>query len=127
IYAHLTNSSEEFCIKQTVLDYALLFMDENDNSLRMPNTEQDLLEDIYGFIKISERLSGTTMTMHDYKQSYASSEHKNKLIISNVRQKERKASSDQPDLCFHYAFHELACLEIGVVDCGSSGTKEMNE
>ncbi|CAO3681790.1 unnamed protein product [Rhizopus microsporus] len=65
IYAHLTNSSEEFCIKQTVLDYALLFMDENDNSLRMPNTEQDLLEDIYGFIKISERLSGTTMTMHD--------------------------------------------------------------
>jgi uncharacterized protein YfkK (UPF0435 family) len=40
-------------------------MDENDNSLRMPSIEQDLLEDIYGFIKKSKRLSGTLVTKYD--------------------------------------------------------------
>jgi hypothetical protein len=40
---------------------------------------------------------------------------------------ERKAAGDHADLFFYYDFNELACLEIGLRDSGSHGTKELNE
>ncbi|ORE08958.1 hypothetical protein BCV72DRAFT_303180 [Rhizopus microsporus var. microsporus] len=113
------NSPEDFWLKQAVLDYFFFF------------AEQDPLEDAYGLINKSKRSSGTTVTTYDQcrsKQSYTSPEHKSKLgIISNIRQEEREDSRDQPDLCFHYVFHELACLEIDAAEGGSRGIKEMNE
>lgn len=60
IAAHPAKDPEIFWLKQAVIDYALLFMDQNDSALKLPSTEQDLLEDIYGFIKKSKRLSSTT-------------------------------------------------------------------
>lgn len=40
-------------------------MDQNDSALKLPSTEQDLLEDIYEFIKKSKRLSSTTCIRYD--------------------------------------------------------------
>jgi hypothetical protein len=52
-------SPEEYWVKRSILDYACLFI-ENEKVLPR-RTEQDLLEDVYGFIKKSHRLSNTTV------------------------------------------------------------------
>ncbi|KAI9030033.1 hypothetical protein CLU79DRAFT_802601 [Phycomyces nitens] len=101
-------------------------MDQNDATLKMPSTEQDLLEDIFSFIKKSKRLTGTTCVTES--QSLASSEHRNNMrMIDSICQQERMISGEHPDLCFYYGSNELACLELGLADSGSRGTKELNE
>ncbi|KAI9483729.1 MAG: hypothetical protein EXX96DRAFT_632359 [Benjaminiella poitrasii] len=126
IAAHLVKDPEVIWLKQAVIDYVLLFMDQNDATLKMPLTEQDLLEDIFGFIKKSKRLTGTTCVTGN--ESLASSEHRNSMrAIGSIYQEERKTSGAHADLCFYYGSNELACLELGLADSGSHGTKELNE
>lgn len=48
-------------------------------------------------------------------------------MIGSICQEERKTSGDHADLCFYYGSDELVCLEIGLTDSGSHGTKELNE
>lgn len=113
-------------MKQAVIDCVLLFMDQNDTTLKMPSTEQDLLEDIFGFIKKSKRLTGMTCVTGN--ESRISSEHRNSTrMIGSIFQEERKTSGEHADLCFYYGSNELACLELGLADSGSHGTKELNE
>lgn len=40
---------------------------------------------------------------------------------------DRKISGDIPDLVFKYGENKLVCVEIGLTDNGTNGTKEMNE
>lgn len=47
--------------------------------------------------------------------------------LGTIHQEERKLSGNHADLCFYYGSIELACVEIGLTDNGSHGTKEMNE
>ncbi|KAG0928998.1 hypothetical protein G6F57_009682 [Rhizopus arrhizus] len=92
----------------------------------MPLTEQDFLEDMFGFIKESKRLSGTTCVTGN--ESSASSEHKNRIrTIGSICQERRKAFGEHADLCFYYGSNKLAYLEIGLADDGFYGTKELNE
>jgi hypothetical protein len=65
IAAHPVKDPEVFWSKQAVIDYVLLFIDQNDVTLKMPLTEQDFLEDMFGFIKESKRLTGTTCVTYD--------------------------------------------------------------
>ncbi|KAI8979839.1 hypothetical protein BDF20DRAFT_871965 [Mycotypha africana] len=46
IAAHPVKDPEVFWLKHAIIDFVLLFMDQNDATLKMPLTEQDLLEDI---------------------------------------------------------------------------------
>ena len=60
--------------------------------------------------------------------SKASSENKNmSRSIGSVDKVTRQASGDIPDLVFKYITNELGCVEIGLEDNGSNGTKELNE
>lgn len=57
VVADPVRNPEEYWLKTSISNYALLFID--DKQITLPETEQDLLEDVFGFIKKSERLSGT--------------------------------------------------------------------
>ncbi|GAA5811055.1 hypothetical protein MFLAVUS_004484 [Mucor flavus] len=61
-------------------------------------------------------------------QSKASSESKNNSRgIASTAKVERQAVGNIPDLSFLYSNNELGCVEIGLADNGSNGTKEINE
>lgn len=61
-------------------------------------------------------------------ESLASSQHRNSMrTIGSIYQEERKTSGEHADLCFYCGSNELACLELGLADSGSHGTKELNE
>ncbi|PHZ09890.1 uncharacterized protein RHIMIDRAFT_293870 [Rhizopus microsporus ATCC 52813] len=61
-------------------------------------------------------------------ESPASSEHRNSMqTIGCICQEKRKISGKHADLRYYYGSIEVACLEIGLVDSGSHGTKELNE
>ncbi|KAG1459449.1 hypothetical protein G6F55_004757 [Rhizopus delemar] len=126
ITVHPVKDPQVFWLKQAVIDYVLLFMDQNDATLKMPSTEQGLLEDIFGFIKKSKRLTETTCVTGN--ENLASSQHRNSMrTIGSIYQEERKTSGEHADLCFYCGSNELACLELGLADSGSHGTKELNE
>lgn len=48
---------EEYWCRESILNYLNLFI--NSDTIAPFNTEQDLLEDVYGFIKASKRLNST--------------------------------------------------------------------
>ncbi|KAI8983914.1 hypothetical protein BDB01DRAFT_790637 [Pilobolus umbonatus] len=124
VIADPVDHPEKFWLKQSILNYALLFVDEC--KLDSPETEQDLLDNVYGFIKKSSRLSGTTA--YGAKQSQAASENKNSATsIGSSSKVVRKYAAENADLTFRYLSHELFCLEVGLYDHGPNDTKEMNE
>lgn len=115
---------EEYWVKRSILDYACLFI-ENEKVLPR-RTEQDLLGDVYGFIKKSFRLSNTTVETAS--ASMSSGENRNEdRTIGSMSKVCRKLSSERADLVFKHLSHEIGCLEIGLEDEGQNGTKEMNE
>ncbi|CAO3657386.1 unnamed protein product [Mucor hiemalis] len=115
---------EEYWVKRSILDYACLFI-ENEKVLPR-RTEQDLLEDVYGFTKKSFRLSNTTVETASACMS--SGENKNEdRTIGSMSKVYRKQSSERADLVCKHLSHEIGCLETGLEDEGQNGTKEMNE
>lgn len=48
---------EEFWLKRSVVDFTLLFTDNEEHEKYA--TEQDLLDDVYSFIKNSKKINGT--------------------------------------------------------------------
>ncbi|KAG0932794.1 hypothetical protein G6F30_010571 [Rhizopus arrhizus] len=101
---------EEYWVKRSILDYACLFI-ENEKVLPR-RTEQDLLEDVYGFIKKSYRLSNTTVETAS--ASMYSGENKNvNRTIGSMSKVCRKQSSESADLVFKHLSHKIGCLEIG--------------
>ncbi|CAO3664789.1 unnamed protein product [Rhizopus stolonifer] len=124
VKAHPLDDPEKFWLKQSILDYLMLF--SNDTTLASSEIEKDLLDDIYGFVKKSCKLSGTKT--HGAKQSKASSVSKNAdRTIGSSSTVQRKHTAENADLTFRHFSHELCCLEIGLNDCGPNDTKEMNE
>lgn len=112
-----------YWLKESVLNYIDLFHDENKITM---NTEQDLLEEVYGFIRRSRTLCSTrTETASG---SMASSEAKNGSRTLGTNQAlTRQAAGDHADLVFKTMSTEVACVEIGLEDLGSKGTKELQE
>ncbi|RCI02398.1 hypothetical protein CU098_002707, partial [Rhizopus stolonifer] len=124
VKAHPLDDCEKFWLKQSVLDYLMLFSD--DDTLASSETEKDLLGDVYGFVKKSCKLSGTKT--HGAKLSRASSVSKNAdRTIGSSSTVQRKHAAENADLTFRHFSHELCCLEIGLNDFGPNDTKEMNE
>ncbi|CEP16604.1 hypothetical protein [Parasitella parasitica] len=99
IAAHPVKDPEVFWLKQAVIDYVLLFMDQNDATLKMPLTEQDLLEDLF----------------KQYASDWQHIPGRKKDFWCTCRS------------LLLLRFNELACLELGLADSGSHGTKELNE
>ncbi|KAG1503022.1 hypothetical protein G6F46_002573 [Rhizopus delemar] len=115
---------EEYWVKRSILDYVCLFI-ENEKALPR-RTKQNLLEDVYGFIKKSYRLSNTTVETAS--ASMYSGENKNvNQTIGSMSKVCRKQSSERADLVFKHLSHENGYLEIGLEDERQNGTKEMNE
>ncbi|KAI8087447.1 hypothetical protein BDF21DRAFT_450563 [Thamnidium elegans] len=115
---------EEYWVKRSILDCACLLI-ENEKVLPR-RTEQGLLEDVYGFIKKSYRLSNTTVETAS--ASMSSGENKNvNRTIGSMSKVCRKQSSERADLVFKHLSHEIGCLEIGLEDERRNGAKEMNE
>ncbi|KAI8376819.1 hypothetical protein BD560DRAFT_445564 [Blakeslea trispora] len=75
IRAHPFQDASRFWLKQSIIDYSLLFAE--DNQLSTSETEQDLLDDVYSFMKKSCKISGTKA--YGAKQSKASSEAANRI------------------------------------------------
>ncbi|GAA5798967.1 hypothetical protein HPULCUR_004376 [Helicostylum pulchrum] len=118
---------EEFWLKRSVVDFTLLFTDNEEHEKY--TTEQELLDDVYSFIKNSKKISGAKATKYVHVNAVSSSaEYKNDTrSISSKERISRQASGDRPDLCFSYLSNEIGCLEIGLEDHGANGTKEINE
>ncbi|KAI8364083.1 hypothetical protein BD560DRAFT_373425 [Blakeslea trispora] len=124
VEAHPFRDIDEYWLKQSILNYVLLFAEETQ--LVKQETEQDLLDDVYGFIKKSCKLSGTKA--YGAKQSKASSEASNRTrSLASNSLAQRQPCADNADLTFEYNGYELFCLEIGLEDKGANGTKELNE
>ncbi|KAL9538841.1 hypothetical protein MBANPS3_010643 [Mucor bainieri] len=110
--------------KMSILNYLNLFVYE-DHVQPFP-TEQDLLKQMYGFIELSRFISKTTTETGA--GSCSSTYNKNsKRTLSTMEQMNRQAVGDRSDLTFKYQTTELGCLEIGLIDHGPSGTKELQE
>ncbi|KAI7902077.1 uncharacterized protein BX663DRAFT_511671 [Cokeromyces recurvatus] len=115
---------DKFWIKQSILNYVLLFVDSDEHDDY--GKEQDLLHGVYGFIKQSKRLSKTKVISNTGSQS--SADCKNSLrSIGSIDKICKQAPGDRPDLCFTYLSNEIGCLEIGLTNRGTNGTKEINE
>ncbi|CAO3691205.1 unnamed protein product [Rhizopus stolonifer] len=115
---------EEYWFQQSVLNYLNLFI----TSDIMPRiyTEQDLLDDVYGFIKQSRLINETEAVTSS--GSHSSSENKNlyRNIGSDART-ERQRNGEHADLVFRHNGYEIGCVEIALDDHGPHGTKELNE
>lgn len=60
--------------------------------------------------------------------SSASNYNKNmRRVIGSIDRIERQVLADHSDLTFKYLSTELSCIEIGLVDHGPNGTKELQE
>lgn len=58
----------------------------------------------------------------------ASNYNKNtRRVIKSIDRIERQVLADHSDLTFKYLSNELSCIEIGFVDHGPNGTKELQE
>ncbi|CAO3620736.1 unnamed protein product [Mucor hiemalis] len=123
IEADRHDDPELYWVKESVLDYIELFY--NTNFVKF-NSEQDFLDEVYGFIKKSRRISKTrTETVTG---STASAETKNKTrSLGTMEMLRRQIPGDLADLSFLHKSTEIGCLEIGLSDKGSNGTKELQE
>ncbi|CEG83040.1 hypothetical protein RMATCC62417_17017 [Rhizopus microsporus] len=109
VKAHPLDDREEFWLKQSILDYLILFSD--DDTLAPSETEKDLLDDVYGFVKKSCKLSGTKT--HGAKQSKALSVSKNAdRTIGSSSTVQRKHTAENAYLTFRHFSYELCCLEM---------------
>ncbi|CAO3645400.1 unnamed protein product [Mucor hiemalis] len=121
---HRINQPAEYWCRNSVLNYLDLFI--QSDTIKPFFTEQDLLDDMYGFIKTSRNISKTTTQSGC--QSNASSINKNmRRDLGKRQQLERMYNGDRADLTFKYLSLELGCVEIGLVDHGEHGTKELQE
>ncbi|RCH94319.1 hypothetical protein CU098_010068, partial [Rhizopus stolonifer] len=112
-----------YWLKESILNYIDLFYDEKQITMY---TEKDLLEEVYGFIRRSRTLC-CTRTETD-SGSMASSEVKNGSRTLGTNQAlARQAAGDHADLVFKSLSTEVACVEIGLENLGSKGTKELQE
>ncbi|KAG1471251.1 hypothetical protein G6F56_002231 [Rhizopus delemar] len=122
-YDRRTQPSEYWC-RNSILNHLDLFI-ESDNFTPFV-TEQDLLNDMYGFLKSTKNISKTTTETGC--QSSASKSNKNsQRELGTNQQLVRQANGDCSDLTFKYLSSELGCVEIGLVDHGANGTKELQE
>ncbi|KAI9258418.1 hypothetical protein EDC94DRAFT_171179 [Helicostylum pulchrum] len=122
-YDRRTQPAEYWCCN-SILNYLDLFI-ESDNFTPFV-TEQDLLNDMYGFLKSTKNISRTTTESGC--QSSASSSNKNSQRELGTDQRLiRQANGDCSDLTFKYLSSELGCVEIGLDDHGVNGTKELQE
>ncbi|KAI9481639.1 MAG: hypothetical protein EXX96DRAFT_538817 [Benjaminiella poitrasii] len=94
-----------------------LFID-NDNVSTFPS-EQDLLQDMYGFIKNSKYISKTAIVTCT--RSSASNYNKNMKRVLGF------TIAEHANLTFKHLSSELGCVEIGLPDHGPNGTKKLQE
>lgn len=112
-----------YWFKESILNYIDLFYDEDHITVK---TEQDLMDEVYGFIKRIKTLSGTKT--EDASSSKASSESKNVgRILGTEQALARQEAGDHAYLTFAAMSTEVACIEIGLEDSGLKGTKELQE
>ncbi|GAN03109.1 hypothetical protein MAM1_0034d02560 [Mucor ambiguus] len=122
-YDRRTQPAEYWC-RNSILNYLDLFI-ESDNFTPFV-TEQDLLNDMYGFLKSTKNISRTTTETGC--QSSASNSNKNsQRELGTNQQLVRQANGDCSDLTFKHLSSELGCVEIGLVDHRANGTKELQE
>ncbi|KAG1369283.1 hypothetical protein G6F61_012462 [Rhizopus arrhizus] len=115
---------EEYWCRESVLNYLNLFIDK-DSVSSFP-TEQDLLQDMYGFIKATKHISKTTTETGS--GSSASNYNKNmRRALGSINRMERQVAADHSNFTFKHLSSELECVEIGLVDHGPTGTKELQE
>jgi hypothetical protein len=48
-------------------------------------------------------------------------------VLGSIDRIERQVAADHSDLTFKHLSSELGCVEIGLVDHGPTGTKELQE
>ncbi|KAL9539230.1 hypothetical protein MBANPS3_010382 [Mucor bainieri] len=114
---------ELYWVTNSILEYLDLF--HGKKSLQM-KTEQDLLDEVYGFIKRSRNIS--KLQTETASGSMASSEAKNKkLSVGDASKISRQACGDHADLVFMHTSLEIGCVEIGLEDGGPNATKELQE
>ncbi|KAG0737057.1 hypothetical protein G6F66_008002 [Rhizopus arrhizus] len=106
IEADRHDDPELYWVKESVLDYIELFYNTN---FAMFNSEQDLLDEVYGFIK---------------KKAEELAKQEQKRTMEMLR---RQIPGDLADLSFLHKSTEIGCLEIGLSEKGSNGTKELQE
>ncbi|KAL0142701.1 hypothetical protein V8B55DRAFT_1563177 [Mucor lusitanicus] len=119
----LYGDPELYWVINSILEYLDLF---HDGKAVQMKTEQDLLDEVYGFIKRSRSIS--QLQTETASGSMASSEAKNKKrAVGDTAKMSRQASGDHADLVFKYTSLEIGCLEIGFNDGGPNATKELQE
>ncbi|KAL0073762.1 hypothetical protein F4703DRAFT_1745744 [Phycomyces blakesleeanus] len=122
-YDRRTQPAEYWC-RNSILNYLDLFI-ESDNFTPFV-TEQDLLNEMYGFLRSTKNISRTITETG--RQSSASNSNKNsQRELGTNQQLVRQANGDCSDLTFKHLSSELGCVEIGLVDHGANGTKELQE
>ncbi|KAI9468474.1 MAG: hypothetical protein EXX96DRAFT_513026 [Benjaminiella poitrasii] len=122
-YDRRTQPAEYWC-RNSILNYLDLFI-ESDNFTPFV-TEQDLLNDMYGFLKSTKNIS-ITITETGCQSSASNSNKNSQRELGTNQQLVRQANGYCSDLTFKYLSSELGCVEIGLVDHGANGTKELQE
>ncbi|KAG0767010.1 hypothetical protein G6F57_006055 [Rhizopus arrhizus] len=113
---------ELYWVKTSVLEFIDLFYCSNSIEVE---TEQDLLDDVFGFVKKSRAIS--RLLTKNASGSIASSEAKNKKRKVDGEALLRQKAGDAYDLVFKHFSSEIGCVEVGLNDKGPNGTKEMQE
>ncbi|KAG1524874.1 hypothetical protein G6F45_003749 [Rhizopus arrhizus] len=113
---------ELYWVKTSVLEFIDLFHCSNGIEVE---TEQDLLDDVFGFVKKIRAIS--RLITKNASGSTASSEAKNKKRKIDGEALPRQKAGDAYDLVFKHFSSEIGCVEVGLKDKGPNGTKEMQE
>lgn len=118
-YDRRTQLAEYWC-RNSILNYLDLFI-ESDNFTPFV-TEEDLLNDMYGFLKSTKNISRTT-TESGCRSSASNSNKNSQRELGTNQQLVRQINGDCSDLTFKYLSSELGCVEIGLVDQEQMGQK----
>ncbi|KAI7891400.1 uncharacterized protein EV154DRAFT_420504, partial [Mucor mucedo] len=120
-YDRRTQPAEYWC-RNSILNYLDLFI-ESDNFTPFV-TQQDLLNDTRLFQSVAYR----TILLYSGCQSSASNSNKNsQRELGTNQQLVRQANGDCSGLTFKPLSSELGYVEIGLVNHGANGTKELQE
>ncbi|KAI9470510.1 MAG: hypothetical protein EXX96DRAFT_490544, partial [Benjaminiella poitrasii] len=111
---------EEYWLKNNIINLVMLFID--GPTIPPVKGEQGLLDDVFGFVKTSKRLSHTNTETGT--ESLASSENA-QLILSLKLIVNRQLI--HAGLVFKHLSRELGCVEIGLAEKGPNDTKELQE
>ncbi|KAG1559093.1 hypothetical protein G6F49_003928 [Rhizopus delemar] len=102
---------EEYWVKRSILDYVCLFI-ENEKALPR-RTKQNLLEDVYGFIKKSYRLSNTTVETASASMYSGENKNVNQTIGSMSKVwKMNEMSIKTPIMMKNFAYHLVQQYKI---------------